>query len=82
MITNDARCTCEIKSTITMAIAVFNRKKAYFTSKLKKLVKCYICSTALYHAEMWMLRAVDQKYQEVLKCYAGEGWRRSIRQIM
>jgi hypothetical protein len=46
MITYDARCTCEIKSTIAMAKAAFN-KKTLFTSKLdlnlsKKLVKCYI----------------------------------------
>jgi hypothetical protein len=47
MITNDARCTCEIKSRIAMAKAAFNKKKTLFTSKLtlnlrKKLVKCYI----------------------------------------
>jgi hypothetical protein len=33
-ITNDARCTREIKSRITMAKAVFN-KKNLFTSKLE-----------------------------------------------
>jgi len=46
MITNDARCTCEIKSRIDVAKAGFNTKKALFTSKFhenlrKKLVKCY-----------------------------------------
>jgi hypothetical protein len=43
MITNDARCTREIKSMIAMAKAAFNKKKTLFTSKLglnlrKKLV--------------------------------------------
>jgi hypothetical protein len=33
-ITNDARCTCEIKSSNAMAKAAFNKKKAPFTSKL------------------------------------------------
>jgi hypothetical protein len=33
LITNDARCTQEIKSTIVMAKASYNRKKAVFTSK-------------------------------------------------
>jgi hypothetical protein len=47
VITNDARCTREIKARITMAKAAFNREKTLFTSKLdlelrKKLVKCYI----------------------------------------
>ena len=47
MLTNDGRCTCEIKSSIVMAKAAFNKKKTLFTSKLdlnlkKKLVKCYI----------------------------------------
>ena len=30
----------------------------------KKLVKCYIRSIALYGAETWTLRAVDQKHLE------------------
>jgi hypothetical protein len=34
MITNDARCTREIKSRIDMAKAAFNKKKNLFTSKL------------------------------------------------
>jgi hypothetical protein len=51
MVTNDARCTREIKGRITMAKAAFNRKKTLFTSKFdlelrKKLVKCYIWSIA------------------------------------
>ena len=45
ILTNDGRCTCEIKSRIAMAKASFNEKKTLFTSKLnlnlrKKLVKC------------------------------------------
>ena len=67
ILTNDGRCTCEIKSRIAMAKAAFNRKKILFTSKLdlnlrKKLVKCYIWSMALYGAETWRLRAADKKY--------------------
>jgi hypothetical protein len=34
MITNDARCTREIKSRIAMAKAAFNKKKTLFTNKL------------------------------------------------
>jgi hypothetical protein len=37
MITNDARCTREIKSRIAMAKAAFNKKKTLFTSKLDKI---------------------------------------------
>ncbi|PNF26419.1 hypothetical protein B7P43_G16609 [Cryptotermes secundus] len=52
-----------------MAKAAFSKKKKLFTSKLdlnlrKKLVKCYIWSIALYGAETWTLRAVDQKHLE------------------
>jgi hypothetical protein len=55
IITNDARCTREIKYRIAMAKAAFN-KKTVFTSKLdlnlrKKLVKCYNWSIALCGAE-------------------------------
>jgi len=47
ILTNDRRCTCEIKCRIAMAKAAFNKKKALFTNSLdlelrKKLVKCYI----------------------------------------
>jgi hypothetical protein len=69
MITNYARCTREIKSRTAMAKAAFNKKKNLFTSKLdlklrKKLEKCYIWSIALYGAETWTLRKMDQKYLE------------------
>jgi len=69
VLTNDGRCTCEIKSRIAMAKAAFNKKKTLFTSKLdlnlrKKLIKCYIWSMGLYGAETWTLRATDQKYLE------------------
>jgi hypothetical protein len=48
-----------------MAKAAFNKQWALFTGKMdldlrKKLVKCYICSIALYGAEIWTLREVDQ----------------------
>ena len=57
---------CEIKFRFAMAKAAFN-KKALFTSTLglilrKTPVKCYIWSIALYGAETWTLRKVDQKY--------------------
>jgi hypothetical protein len=66
-ITNDARCTHEIKSRIAMANVAFNIKKSLFTSKLdlnlrKKLVKCYIWSIALYETEAWTLNKQDLKY--------------------
>ena len=61
-----------------MAKAAFNKKRAVFTSTLdlemrKKLVKCYIWSIALYGAETWTLRAVDQKQLENSEMWC---WRR------
>jgi len=52
-----------------MAKAAFNKKGTLFTGTLdlelkKKLVKCYVWSIALYGAETWMLRTVDQKNLE------------------
>jgi hypothetical protein len=80
MVTNDARCTQEIKARIVMAKAASN-KKTLFTSKLdlelrKELVKCYIWSITLYGVKTWTLRKLDQKYLESFICDAGEGWRR------
>jgi len=50
-----------------MAKVAFDKKRVLFTSTLelelrKELVKCYIRSIALYSAETWTLRAVDQKH--------------------
>ena len=61
-----------------MAKAAFNKKRALFTSTLdlelrKKVVKCYIWSIALYGAETWTLRAVDQKHLESFEMWC---WRR------
>jgi hypothetical protein len=74
MLTNDGRCTCEIKTRIVMAKAAFNKKKNLFTSTLdlnlrKKLVKCYIWSMVL----CWTLRAADQKHLEGFEMWC---WRR------
>jgi hypothetical protein len=61
-----------------MTKAAFNKKKTLFTSKLdlelrKKLVKCYSWSIALYGAETWTLRKLDQKYLESFEMWC---WRR------
>jgi hypothetical protein len=78
ILTNDGRYTCEIKYRIPMAKAAFNKKRNLFTGTLdlelrKKLVKCYVWSIALYGAETWTLRAVDQKHLESSETWC---WRR------
>jgi hypothetical protein len=55
-----------------------NKKRALLTGKMdlkmrKKLVKCYIWSTALYGAETWTLRAVDKQHLERFETWC---WRR------
>jgi len=74
----DGRCNGEIKCSIAMANAAFNKTRAFFTSTLdlelrKKLVKCYIWSIALYDAETGTLQAVDQKHLESFETWC---WRR------
>jgi hypothetical protein len=61
-----------------MAKAAFNKKRTLFTSTLdlelrKKLVKCYVWSIALYGAETWTLRVIDQKHMESFEMWF---WRR------
>jgi len=78
ILTNDGRRTCEIKCRLAMAKAAFDKKRALFTSTLdlelrKKLVKCHIWSIALYGAETWKLRAVEQKHLESFEMWC---WRR------
>ena len=69
MITGDARCTREIKSRITLAKQHSPRRKLFLQVKLdlslrKKLLNGYILSIALYSAETWTPREVDQKHPE------------------
>ena len=78
ILTNDGRCTCEIKCRVAMAKAAFNKKRALFTGTLelemrKKLVKCCIWSMASNGAETWTLWAVDQKHLESFEIWC---WRR------
>jgi len=58
VITNDARCTCEIKSNLAIAKTAFSKKKGLLTSKLdlnlrKRLLKLCIWSIALSGADIW-----------------------------
>ena len=61
-----------------MAKVAFNKKRTFFTSTLDlqpntKLVQYYIWSIALYGAETWTLRTVEQKQ---LECFEIWCWRR------
>jgi hypothetical protein len=72
-----------VKSGIAMAKPAFNKKRALFTrtldlKKKKKLVKCYIWSIVLYGAEIWTLRAADQKHLVSFEMWCWRGWRRSV----
>jgi hypothetical protein len=66
-----------------MEKAAFNKKRDIFTSKmdleLRKSVKCYIWSKALYGAETWTFWAIDQKHLESSEMWC---WRRSAGPIM
>jgi hypothetical protein len=78
MLTNDGRCTCEIKFRIAMVKAAFNQKGVFFTSKMdselgKKLVKCYIWCIALYGAKIGTVWGADQKQLEIFQMWC---WRR------
>jgi hypothetical protein len=77
MITKDARSTRDIKSKIAI-IETTLQQKTLLANQLhltlsKKLVKCYIWSTALCGAENWTLCKADQKYLESfgMRCWRG-----------
>jgi hypothetical protein len=71
MITNDGRCTCELKSMIVIAKAAFNKKRGPFISTLDLNLRKKL--ETLYGAETWMIRAVDQKHLESFEMWY---WRR------
>ena len=70
-----------------MAKAAFNKKKTLSTSKLDlnlrtKLVKCYIWSWLCMVLKLGRFGQQIGNIWKVLKCGAGEGWRRSVGPIM
>jgi hypothetical protein len=83
IITNDVRCTREIKFRISVAKTAFNKIKTPFTSKLelhlrKKLVTCYIWSIAFVQCcnlDTSESRAESRNVWKILKCGVAEGWR-------
>ena len=77
MVTNDVRCTREIKSRITMAKSAFNEKRTLCASKLdltlrKKLVKCYIWNIAFHGAETWDTSKSRQEIPGTFLCMVKE----------
>jgi len=81
MITNDARCTREIMCRTVMATAAFDKKKALFSSKLylhfrKKVVK--LCMLL----KLGKFKKLMRNTKKVMKCGAGEEWRRSVGRIV
>jgi preprotein translocase subunit Sec63 len=63
---------------ISTAKAIFNKKEDSFINKLdlnvwKKLVKCYIRSTALYSVVTSALQKTDQKYYKSFEMWRWRG---------
>jgi hypothetical protein len=78
MMTNDARCTREIKSRIAMANQLSTTRRFispanWIINLRKKPVKCYICGITVRGAATWTLREVEQKYVERFEMWC---WRR------
>jgi hypothetical protein len=73
MLTNEGRCTCEIKSSIAMAKVAFNKEKNLFTSKLDiiQIVK-YADDLVLMTKEEKVLQDMIDKLIEIGKCYGME----------
>jgi hypothetical protein len=78
-LTSDARSALEIRSRIVMAKKAFNKKKKktfyreFDFNLRKKLTKSYTWNIALYGAETWTLRKVDQEHVERFEMWC---WRR------
>jgi len=53
MITNDARCTQEIKSKISITKAAFNKKKSLFTRKFKEKISNMLHLEYSFVLKLW-----------------------------
>jgi len=82
---NGSKCALEIKLRMTTENAACNQTKTSCTNKLdrnlmKKTVKCYVWSVALNGGSG--SRPQIKYTWNVVKCGAGERWRRSIGPIV
>ena len=73
MLTNDRRCTCEIKSRVAMAKAAFNKNYHISLKIEEETSKMLHLEHSLYGSETWTIRAVDQKHLERFEMWC---WRR------
>lgn len=89
IITEDMRCSKEIKVRMAMAREGFKRKRGLLCGPMnkklrKRLAKCYIWSVALYGAETWTLRKEDERRIEALEMWIwrkmeGVSWDEKVR---
>lgn len=78
IISEDARCSDEVKCRIAMAKEAFNRRKELLSRTItlvlkKRLVKALVWPVLLYGCETWTLRKEDQSKLEAFEMWA---WRR------
>ena len=81
ILTNDGRCSKEIRTRIAMGKAAFEKERRLLTGNLnlklkKRLVKSLIWSVALYGAETWTINAADKRKLESFEMWI---WRRMLR---
>ena len=81
LLTNDGRCSKEIRTRIAMGKAAFEKEKRLLTGNLnrtlkKRLVKSLIWSVALYGAETWTIKTADKRKLESFEMWI---WRRMLK---
>jgi len=81
-ITNDGKCSTEIRQRIAMAKRAFTQKRQLLTNKKlninmrKNFVKCYVWSVLLYGCETWTINGQDKKKLEAIEMWI---WRRLLK---
>jgi hypothetical protein len=82
IISQDGKCTMEIKSRIAQEKTAFVNKRNLLCSKnmnmsmRKRLIKIYVWSVALYGCESWVLNKAEQNSFESFEMWC---WRRMLR---
>ena len=82
VVASEAKCALGITSRIAMAKAVFNKEQSLFISKpvlnlILKSIKCHIVAQVSRVLKIGHFGQFIRNTWKVLRCGAGEGWRRS-----
>jgi len=72
LVTEDGRCTKEVRRSIALGKTAFSKRKELSLGLKKRMIKVLVWSTVLYDSETWTLRQEDTRSLWPLRSGSGD----------